>query len=280
MNNTRVLLNSSAVSALVFALSLSAVGCNKNDLPDYNRLGGLRVLALKASAPESSVGSSVTVTPVVSDLDGHGRAVTYTATGCTDPGVGFGATPSCQNVPDRTVLGSGTINPQPSSFTLASGAVTFTVPATVLLGRNTTEQFNGVNYLVVYEFRAGDQVLSAFKRVRVSTNPVKNSNPTLSDIQVNGTSLTALPSEHVTVTPVLTTPESYSVMGTNGALVTNQEVLTTTWFISEGSFDRQRTDESGTNGFSPGQRSLDHDVVMVVVTHDDRGGEDFLIRSF
>ena len=43
---------------------LVCLGCGASDLPDYVRLGGPRVLAMKADKPEVSPGDTVIITPV------------------------------------------------------------------------------------------------------------------------------------------------------------------------------------------------------------------------
>lgn len=257
----------------VILASMLVLSCSRNNLSDYNRLGGFRVLAIKADAPETSPGSSVTVTPVISDLDGRGRPIAYFVQGCTDPGVGYGATPNCSSASDTVTLASGTIALSGSSYTAAAGAVTFTVPSTILEGKSAAAQLAGVAYLVVYNLTApGGASQTAFKRVYASTSSTKNTNPSLTDLTADGSGFTSMPTHHVTVTPTISPGSAESYSG-------QTEILTTTWFVSEGTFDRQRTEGFATNGYSPGTRSADHAVVVVVVTRDNRGGEDYIIRA-
>ena len=46
----------------------------------------------------------MTLTPLISDLNGSGRALTYTIRTCTDFGIDLGATPSCDSRPDLVVV--------------------------------------------------------------------------------------------------------------------------------------------------------------------------------
>ena len=49
-----------------------ASGCTSNDLPIYSHLDSLRVIALIADQPEVAPGTTVTITPYMSDATGAG----------------------------------------------------------------------------------------------------------------------------------------------------------------------------------------------------------------
>jgi hypothetical protein len=279
-------------------------GCASGTLPDYNVLGGLRVLAMIADTPEvdPTGGPTVHITPVVSDLN-LGRTLSWAATGCIDPGVGYGAPPSCANVPGATSLGSGAVGPLDAAKHTTTGAappVTVTIPPTILTGHTPVDQYNGVAYLVVYTLTATDsagatQTVTAFKRIIASTpsKTPKNTNPTLSDVTTGSQSLSAylsaLAFPVAAGTSAVLGPafgagsaESYSQMNSDQTLSPVTEQLTTTWFISDGSITFYRTQNTDTNTWQPPQTQPTtsagqaRSVVLVVVTRDGRGGEAYL----
>lgn len=273
----------STILALAFAL-LS--GCAENDLPDYTKLSKLRVLAMPASAPEVSVGATVTVTPLVSDVGGGGRALAYEAVACIDPGVGLGAEPSCDHDPIAQDLGSGPVPglDEANSFTGDAPALTVVVPPTALVGRGEADQSNGVGYVVIYTLTAADgETLTTFRRIIVSTRDAKNSNPDLVRILAGDDEFTALPSKNTELKAEAApgSAETYSSITIDGRTVTDAEDLIFTWFYSRGKFDRYRTLEEGENEYNPpNDLQAGESTLIVVVARDGRGGEDYLRFDF
>lgn len=261
-------------------------GCGKGNFAEYNQLGGLRILALQVNQPEVNPGASVTVTPVLSDIVGAGRALNWKAEGCIDPGVGFGAAPSCIRALDRKDLGSGTVTPALAfpAYTQAVAAIPVTIPSDILLSRNAVDQLNGVAYLVTYQVSASDgTTVNAFKRIIASNRTQKNANPTILDVLKGGVTLGALPTENAGVSIRLQagSAESYSALTTNGQEVTRNETLITTWFVSDGSFEKARVVADSENSYTPPTVAPSgHSVVIVPVVHDGRGGDHFQILSF
>lgn len=272
------------VGLVVCASTLA--GCSSNDLPVYIKLSTLRVLALKADKPESYPSDTVVVTPIISDVNGSGRALTYTAEACVDPGVSYGAEPTCTGNPTRTILASGAAASAPSGLaaTGTTTSVSLTIPSTILVGRTSTEIFNGVNYLFYYKITAADgESVSAIKRLSVvaSSKTSLNTNPgstgTL-DILFNGVSsasLTSLPSSAQTLKLSFTSSdqESYQYIKSDGTTVTRLEQLTTTWFISDGEDKTYRTVNDAESSWTPpGSAPSGRSSVVVGITRDDRGG--------
>jgi hypothetical protein len=273
-------------SILTFFIFCIFSGCSSNDFGKYNEIRSFRVLALKASAPEVSTGASPTITPVVSDIDGNGRTITYSVEACSDPGIGFGATPSCSGASDQTNLGtfnSSALN-SGNYYTSALTALTVTIPSTALSNRSTIEQYNGVAYIVIFTFTLGGTQVKAFKRIIVSTNPTKNNNPSLSDLKYGsqtGSSATVLISDTAaSIFPTFsgTSRETYSSLTSTGETVTSVEDLDLTWFTTDPEFSLQRTTNDEANGLKNGAGIRPKAIVVVV--RDGRGGEDFLIRRF
>jgi hypothetical protein len=291
---------------LGFTLAWALTACGTGNLPDYVKLGDLRVLALKADLPEVDPATSPTprVTPVVSDF-AQGRNLSYSATGCIDPGVGYGAKPTCAGVAGATLLASGTnltLVPNTATHTGEAPAFDVPIPTDILTGRNPVDQFNGVAYLVVYTLTATNsdgtptEVVS-YKRIIASAalHAPKNSNPVLASVTAGaqdlGSYISALTFPPASSTPVALTPafgagsaEAYSLLGTDGTPRALQETLTTTWFISDGSLAFYRTTGTDSDSWAPPSETpkistgAARGVFFVVVTRDGRGGEDY--RTF
>ena len=267
--------------------------CSTSNLPDYNKLGDLRVLGFQLDKPEVNAGDTVTLTPIVSDLNGGGRTLTYLVQGCVDPGISIGAPAACPGTPDA--LGSGTISASSIAgnnlvYTGAATAVTFTTPASSVIFSQVSavDQFNGISYLVFYTLSApGANSVVAFKRVKVSTNPVKNTNPPLPDILSNGVALGAvasLPSSLITLSADLsatTLAKTYQQEQPDGSFETQSAVFTTTWFYSDGSMQYFRTNATDGNQWTPpASQPTGRNAVILAVTRDGIGGESFVKVEF
>lgn len=270
---------------LAVLVQLALVGCSGDDFPKYNELASLRVITLITSTPEVNAGSTVTITPWISDVTGAGRALTYSATACLDPGVGYGADPSCDSVPGKVTIATNssvtsTLNAA-NVFTAAADTFNVTVPlsAIIFAGRTARDQYNGVNYLVVYSLQSNDGVVvKSFKRIVVSTKAAAdlNTNPTFTDILRGGSSLSALPTGEVTleVSYPASSLQAYPQMGTDGTVTTLIESLTITWFISDGKMKYQRTVNSDINTYTAAS-SLGNGrtkALFLGLMRDGRGG--------
>ncbi|MCB0368501.1 MAG: hypothetical protein KDD45_03435, partial [Bdellovibrionales bacterium] len=77
------------------ALGVSLASCSSSNLPKYVELKGLRIITLIADSPEVDPSTTVSITPVISDIT-ETSSLNYIAYGCIDPGVSEGATPSCE----------------------------------------------------------------------------------------------------------------------------------------------------------------------------------------
>ena len=150
-------------------------------------------------------------------------------------------------------------------------------------------QYNGVAYLVLYTISASDgSSVTALKRIVVSSKGAKNNNPTIGSVSSNGAALSAFPGTNAFTNAVLTLApsfsagaESYQVMQPDGSLVGQTETLVNTWFYSDGSTQFDRTiagdsDEWTTPESHPSGRA----AVIVLTTHDGRGGEDAKVFNF
>ncbi len=265
-------------------------GCGSDDLPEYRKLEGLRVLAMIASSPEVTAGATVTVTPLISDINGAGRTLQYEAFGCVDPGVGLGAAPNCDGNPTRTTIGSGSVTglAAPGYTGLVTSTLSVTVPASAVIfaGRNEQDQFNGVAYIVSYKISAasGESVMS-IKRVIASTRATKNTNPTLNsgaEITSDGAPFSGYPTGGVDMRPGITagSMESYSVQASATDFRNESEQLRATWFASVGTISSTPTDPATSTRYSPViPKPAGVTPVFVLVVHDGRGGAAAAVRN-
>jgi hypothetical protein len=275
------------ILALIVAVVMSQCG-NTNDLPKYQALGDLRILTIVASAPEANPGDSVTFTPVLSDLNGHGRTINYSVQACLDPGVGNGADPTCLN-PDPASIQTGTVTVPAGASQTYTGPVTpftLTMPdaGIIFANRSIVDQYNGVIYLVQYNISIPNgPAISSFLRVFVSiaSKSQKNQNPSIASLDLNDSPVPGsipMPTSagNFRVVSPASSSETYQVMQLDGSFLTRTEEMLNTWFVSDGEFDFSRTTGSAENLWSPpGSKPAGRGVVVLVVTRDGRGGAAF-----
>jgi len=268
---------------------VTTVSCGNENLPKYRDLKNLRLLGLIADAPEVAPGSTVTITPVISDTEGNGRGLLYTAESCLDLGLSYGGSPNCENNPTRTIVA----NSQPvtglsgPAFTAAvSSTFSVTVPssAVIFAGRSSIEQHNGVPYLINYRVLASDGSVSvsAFKRVLVSTRTTKNQNPVLSDIFSEGLPMSSYPVGPVRLKPNYpeAAMETYAVMDSQSNISTKTEEIRMLWFTNYGKVVETPTEAKGETSYEPITKPDDKTVVLVGLLKDDRGGAAVKILTF
>ncbi len=252
-------------------LFLFLLGCAGDQLPKYALVNNLRVLGLKAATPEISPGGTIgVVSALVLDPDGGGRTITYEWVGCLETTTSSTTRYTCENATDRVSLGSG------SSST--GGVVT--IPATALDNFSTSRAFNGINYIVAVTVTAGSETIRAFKRIVISTNPTKNSNPTISGIiragatLANGNSMGT--ATDLTADISNASYETYTYKDSGGTSQTSQEDILITWFYTEGSMDVSRTfGRNHLNHWIPPTTKQRTNVTLAIVINDGRGGIDW-----
>jgi hypothetical protein len=281
MSATRLLL------ALIVAAMTTQCG-NTDDLPKYQALGDLRILTIVASAPEVNPGDTVTFTPVLSDLNGHGRTINYAIQACIDPGVGNGADPVCL-APDPASIQTGTVAiPAGASRTYTGPVTPFSLAMpdanTLFANRNNVDQYNGVIYLVQYNISVPNgPAINSFLRVFVSSmaKPQKNQNPSIASLDLNDSPVPdTIPmptsdSNFRVISPAGSS-ETYQVMQYDGSFLTRTEEMLNTWFVSDGGFDYSRTIGGTENLWAPpGSKPAERGVVILVITRDGRGGAAF-----
>ncbi len=264
--------------------------CEKDNLPEFNRLEGLRVLALKADAPEVNPGASVTITPIVSDI--LANSLTYSVTVCLDPGLSYGAQPTCEGNPSKVVLATSLASALPGAaenWTGFADSFTVNVPSDALMfaGRSTAETYNGVNYLVIYTLAndRGESVTS-FKRIVVSESAKtsKNTNPVTTQVFADGAALTTMnwgSKFNLSTDLSFLSAESYVVKNVKMESLAKTENLTTTWFVTDGETKYFRSAGTDSNEFNaPGQAPVGRSFYLLAVSRDDRGGVSLVKKKF
>jgi hypothetical protein len=268
---------------IFFLLTISALlSCNRPDLPEYDELEGLRILGLIASSPEVDAGGTTTITPILSDIN-ETTALTYEALACISI---TGVDTSCDNNPTTVNLQNGTLNSGDMTaargFTGSADPIAVVVPSSAIIfsQRSAQDQFNGITYLFTYAIHnsRGDTVQS-FRRIVVSTRNAseKDLNPVLNDITADGMTLTAtLPAgQSLSVRPSFGSPstQSYRVQTDSGDFRTESEELVTTWFSNDGDLKYTRSVADDANTFeAPSALPTNHDLYLIAVTRDGRGG--------
>jgi hypothetical protein len=250
---------------LIIFCSLFMQGCSSDTMAKYNIVQGLRTLALIADHPEinfdgtSFTPSTVSITPVISDIYGSNRALSYNLYWCIDPGIGLGVTPSCtlspslvadpslQNVTISAPSGTftspnftGALSPITLNFTSAfMGSSVFQYYTAKLTSLTPAQLFNGYSILVFFElYPTADptQKITAFKRIVFSgnTKTPKNQNPNGLEIRLDGTEISGLPTTEKRLEAYVpsTEAESYLFMNADGSLSSITEKIETTWFLT------------------------------------------------
>lgn len=276
---------------LLFFVLLITGSCADDPFPKYQQLGDFRVLGIQANLPEVSVASlpqAVTLTPILSDVGSGGRTISITGAACPDPGVSFGAEPTCDQSPLKVDLAIASVTPGAAasgsqlfgtpSLTGATPSFTVTVPAGLTTGRSAIDIFNGVGYLVSLKFEAGDKVVRAYKRIVVSNKPTINVNPSLTAILANGTNLTTLPTGSVNLTVQATGQTTYQFMDSNGVIQNRDEGLRVTFFNSDGVLKRSRVSVGEENKWEPpAVAPSGRPATIVAIVYDGLGGMAFRI---
>lgn len=275
---------------LVLLLSLFLFSCEKDNLPEFNRLEGLRVITLQANTPEVNPGTAVTMTPIVSDI--HSTSLSYSVTTCLDPGLSYGAQPTCEGNPSKVVIATAAALTLPGvaeSWTGAADTFVVNVPSDTVMfaGRTPAEIYNGVNYLVIYTLTNNTgQSVTAFKRIVVSETAkiAKNVNPVTTQVFADGSPLTTMnwgSKFNLSTDLSMVSAEAYVVKNTKLESFAKTENLTTTWFITDGEAKYFRSAGTDSNEFNaPGQPPVGRSFYLMAVSRDDRGGVSFVKKKF
>jgi hypothetical protein len=261
---------------ILFLLFLTS--CMDSKFKKSSSLDSLRVLTIKADQPEVAPGTTVILTPFVSDIN-ETASLTYSASGCIDPGVSLGADPECSA--SSVIVSNQTITTLNSSslFTGDANTISVTIPATdtIFAGKSSIDQFNGVSYLFTYRLsNSSGQTVKSFKRIVVSTKTTKNANPSGNSILGNGSVLSAYPfgfSGKLSLSVNSSSLESYQFQDSNSAFTSYSENLLTSWHYTDGTSKFLRTVDSDEVQFDALASSLSsRKSLLIAIIRDKRGG--------
>jgi hypothetical protein len=274
---------------LIITCNIILLSCSKNELPKFNEINSLRVIALTTPAPEVNASDSVTITPVISDINST-TALTDSVFTCVDLGVAYGVTPTCDGNPTKIVVHTNRTLTLPGlgdNWTGSADTFNVTVPAALIIfyGRSAQEQFNGVNYLVEYILsNSTGEVLKSFRRLVVSTKTPKNLNPVVTDILSDGVSMTALPigvKSNLTSDLTTASAETYQVQDFNGLQTSVAELLSITWMITDGETKYFRSDVGASNVYTgPPSAPVGRSSYVFAIARDNRGGVSVVRKKF
>lgn len=279
------------LSFSLLGFSIFTSGCANENFPKYQKLDSFRVIGIQADKPEvliSTLPATVTLTPVLSDSGSGGRTVTITGSACPDPGINFGAEPTCDQSPLKVDLSIPSVTPGAAasnsqvfgtpSLTGSTPSFTVTVPSGLTTGRSTSDLFNGIGYLVSLRFQAGDKVVRAYKRIAISNKSTANVNPSITSVLGNGSALTLLPTTDVTLSVQTSAPASYEAMSAEGVIVSRTESLRVTYFHTDGLMKFARLSPLETNTWTPPAAApAGRPATIVVVIYDGLGGMAFRV---
>ncbi len=262
------------------AMGLLVCGCGGDNFKKVYLLENLRVLSLKTDFPEVNPGGSVTITPFISDRNGAGRALSYRVTGCVDPGVTFGSGYTCEGQADEQEWVPLTALPAMGApfYSETVPAFSITVPATILDGRSSDDQFNGVAYLVFYEVVSDTETVTAVKRIFASTRATKNNNPVPTAVLSDGVALSVRPGGESTLTVDVPAAsfETYETQSL-GQLLPQTEDLLYSWYVSDGELTEERSSQEKDTKWTPESTLPAVGASFVImVARDRRGGESVL----
>lgn len=263
---------------LLSIITLLIVSCGNEDFKRVYRLDEFRVLGIVVNNPEVAQGATVTLKPIISDREGGGRVITASVTACTDPGVNLGSEVKCDHDSSSTTqtytLNTGTdVNLGAANLYtgMANTSVSVTVPANLLNGKNALEIFNGVNYLVIFNFEVDGKTTKVFKRISVTNRASLNTNPTVSQIAFNGSNASGIPSENTNLTCNGSGTETYQKYNIDGSLETKVENLTVAWYVTHGKLNSSKVDVSVPVKFDRDGQNIPSFAVLCIV-RDERGG--------
>lgn len=262
--------------------------CGNTDMKKVELLNEFRILSIVTSnatpTPEVTPGSSVSLQLYVSDINGGGRTINGTTISCIDPGISFGAKVSCDHDP-LAVQDTYTVDTNGGDFStnlytgLAPDTLDITVPAGILNGRTTREQFNGVGYITIFSFFVDGKTVTAFKRITATNRGALNLNPSGSSILLNGTGISVAPEKNDKLLMTSNTPESFEYMTSNGDIETLREEYQVAWFINKGEFDRPKSDINETIKYL-GDRPVASSLILIGIVRDERGGVEIVRKIY
>ncbi len=234
---------------VLFAVAAATVciDCGGDNLPQLSQATNLRILAIKADPVSVRVGANAaTMTALITDPKGAGRAVDYTWSACIITQV------------DST--GSRCLQ----TLSTSSQTTTSMTPSFVF-----TNGFTGaVPVLITLTATAGGESRTATKTlVVVESSAQQISPPALSALSVAG--------DRGVGTVVLASGRTYELEALISGVGAKPYFIT--WVTDGGSLDADRTSGSAKNGFSP--KNVSGSYNLYAILNDGEGGVDFKVRA-
>lgn len=261
---------------LTLCCSTFMFSCSEEPLDEYSILDSLRVLDIQVSTPETNQFDSIVsfnVTPVVSDFEGT-NPISVKINICLDPGIDFGKDAVCSGA---LIVDTSEAAPATSrTGALTTRSVPYNMSSLVFSNFSATSQYNGVPVILTLEISNGTETVKSFKRILYTNKTTLNANPTISDVLVNGSAWSGLPTGKSELSAQSSVAESFSYKTSEGDIINSTESLQVTWFATGKEFSRNRTLEDETTEWSPPQNT----GALVGIIRDGRGGSSMVIKSF
>lgn len=270
-----------------FFMVFLVISCGNNDMKKVELLNEFRILSIVTSnatpTPEVTPGAAVTLQLYISDVKGGGRILSGTTISCIDPGISYGAKVNCDH-DALAVQGTYTVDTNAGDLPtnlytgLAIDTLDITVPAGIFNGKTSREQFNGVGYITIFNFIVDGKTVTAFKRIIATNRGTLNLNPAGSAIFVNGLGISSAPNKYDKLVMISNTPESFDYMTSSGDVETRNEEFQVAWFISNGEFDKPKSDLNESVKYL-GDKSTTSTLIVGVV-RDERGGVEIVRKLY
>jgi hypothetical protein len=290
--------------------SASFSGCS-DPMEPASLVDELRILAIRADAPEIAPGGGTSLTALWADPKGGGRDVTFlwiAAAGLVDPAGGFPcdaplAAPQLAAAADGGDRYEIPATPEDLIEQIAvpgQTAVDVTVLASACAGGTTPtiDDLEHVGFLDLgSDLCRGGEGIAATKVIRVSRSEAPNTNPAIDTFLLEGQATPPeaqdldIPScekgtacSDVPLGAILA-PSSFETYLTNdvmpGATGDSDEILYISWFVTAGALGDDRSVPDSPEEAAPNRLSLAADdpdsLMLYVVAHDNRGGTDWRI---
>lgn len=261
---------------LIFLIIVSS--CSKNNFDKVEELKTFRILGIYSANPEVAPGDAgINLQLYVSDINGGGRSITLNVEACIDPGISLGAEVNCNHDSTKTT-GTYTIDTVNDAdlgaanlYTgLATDTFSVNIPAWVHTGRTSREKTNGVGYIIVFSAVVDGKLHKAFKRLLVTNRAVKNSNPTVTSMNLNNVAIATKPRDGDQLELTSGSSETYSFEEIDGSVTTKSESLKVAWYFSEGLVSSPKSDTGEKITFKSDPPN--GNMLVLGVLRDERGG--------
>lgn len=259
-------MNARILIGVLLPLLATACGWDIDKLPRKQKIEGLRVFGLVADQPEAAPGQIVTITPVVTDIDGAGRALRFAAEACFYE----------SRLNRKLTCGERAIG-------RAEGAVD-TLTAPDYTGAGNTFQFQippypgelpsgdglGVPVVIFYRITAADGTSAkGMKSIVVSLNQAKTKNPKLNGLDTGGLALGRGTPRNMLLRPL---------MDLTGLDESDKYGARVIWYASEGKFSHMETPRNEPNTYIAPADEVTRPIVLLLLARSGRGGQAYYKR--